>query len=89
MNTCITALFLRNQLQLRAIEQSMQAKDRELGVSVTTSSAFTTEIGSTSFSELSENCVILPCKIKRCGSTCVYTEENGSKLYLAFHPECN
>lgn len=46
MNICITALFLRDQLQLRATDLSMEAEYRQLGVSVNTSSAFTTEIGS-------------------------------------------
>lgn len=55
-------------------------------MSVTTSSALTTETGSISFSKLSENCVFLPCKIKRCDSTCVYSEENGNKLYLVSIP---
>lgn len=55
----------------------------QAGVSGTTSSAFTTEIGSISFSE---NCVSFPCKIKRCGSTCVYSEEDSSKLYLVSIP---
>lgn len=55
-------------------------------MSVTTSTAFTTEFGSISFSE---NCVILPYKIKRCGSTRVSSEENGRKLYLVvFQREC-
>lgn len=59
MNICITALFLRDQLQLRAVDFSVYAEDRQLGVSVTSSSAFTTEIGSISFSGLSENSAVL------------------------------
>lgn len=50
-----------------------------MGVNVTISSAFATAPGSVPFSGLLGSCVMLSCEVTKCGSTCVYSEENSSK----------